>query len=378
MRDKLQWMLVIVVSMALGAAAVVGIDSLRSEPAPQTAISAPTSSTSTSGSTVSQSTDTGVSDVADLYAKVRPSVVRITGQNTRSGASGLGSGIVIDDKGHILTNNHVVSGFDQIDVTLADGTSVSAEVVNTDPGNDIALVKVDLPASKLSPATLGDSSKVRPGELVIAVGNPFGIEGSITEGIISGVGRTLASGPGRPLRQLIQADAAINPGNSGGAMFNARGEVIGIPTALENPSGENVFVGIGYAVPINTAKRFLPDLLAKRTIEHPRMGIGLQNVTPALAKRLGISVEQGALVTQVDTNSAAGRAGMKGGTGVRNSTIGDVIVSIDGKEVKTSEDLVDYIDNKKVGDKVQVKIVRDNKEMTLDVTLDAWKVNTSA
>jgi S1-C subfamily serine protease len=366
MTEQLKWVVVIVASVALGAASVVGIDSLRSGDSATTVIERITDGPA------SQSDPTGVSatinDVADLYDTVRPSVVRITTGGSRNNAGGLGSGVVIDKEGHILTNNHVVDGAGQIDVTLVDGVAAEAEVVGTDPGNDLAVIKVDLPASDLQPAALGDSSKVRIGEFVIAVGNPFGIEATVTEGIVSGVGRTLSSGGGRPLRQLIQSDAAINPGNSGGGLFNGRGELIGITTAIENPSGDRVFVGIGYAVPINTAERFLPDLLAGRQIQHPRMGVGLQDLTPALAARLGVNVDRGVLVTQVESGSAASRAGLRG-----SSNGGDVIIALDGNEVQTFEELASYIDSKRVGDRVEVKFLRDGREMTIEVTLEAWR-----
>jgi S1-C subfamily serine protease len=197
----------------------------------------------------------------------------------------------------------------------------------------------------------------------------------VTEGIVSGLGRTLGGGAGRPLRQLIQSDAAINPGNSGGALFNARGEVIGITSAIENPNGERVFVGIGYAVPINTAQRFLPDMIQGRRIEHPRLGIGLQNLTPAVAETLGISVDQGVLITQVEPSSASSRAGLRGGSTA--GAVGDVIVQIDDKQIRTFDDLANYLDSKKVGDTVKVKIVRDGKEATVDVTLEAWQQNSA-
>jgi S1-C subfamily serine protease len=352
----------------------VGIDSLRSDNGGGTS--------STVIERVSQATssgvsDTGMSDVADLYAKVRPSVVQVNSSSTtnRSG-NGLGSGIVLDREGHILTNNHVIADASQVDVQFADGSAAAATVLGTDPGNDLALLKVNVGSDKLKPATLGDSEKVRVGEFVIAVGNPFGIEGSLTSGIVSGVGRTLSGGTGRPLRQLIQSDAAINPGNSGGALFNRRGEVIGITTAIENPSGNRVFAGIGYAVPVNAATRYLPDLLAGKTVQHPRMGVGLQNLTPAVAKALNIGVEQGVLLTQVDPNSAAAKAGLRGGIGTRGQQVGDVILSIDGKETKTYDDLANYIDSKDVGDKVKVKYFRDGKEATVEVTLEAWQASS--
>jgi S1-C subfamily serine protease len=364
MRRVLGWTAVIVLSAVLGGLAVVGLSELRSDGGTTTVIERVESPSS---SDVARAVP---EDVADLYALVRPSIVRITGQSSRT--SGLGSGVVLDKQGHILTNNHVISGFDNIDVTFADGTAVPARAVGTDPGNDLAVIKVDVPPDKLTPARLGDSDRVRIGEMVIAVGNPFGIDGTLTQGIVSGVGRTLAGSTGRPLRQLIQSDAAINPGNSGGALFNRRGEVIGITTAIENPSGDRVFVGVGYAVPINTATRFLPDLLAGKRIEHPRLGVSLQNVTPALANRLGLRVTSGVLITSTDPNSAAAKAGLRGGAGGTRGAPGDVIISIDDRAMSTYDDLAAYIDSKRVGDRVRVKVNRDGQEMVIEVVLEAW------
>ncbi len=364
----LTWTFVIVFSVILGGAAVVGLDELRSDSKSGNAAVIQQSVPQTNSNVSS-----AVEDVSDLYAKVRPSIVTISGSSSRTGAGGIGSGIVIDKQGHILTNNHVVSGFDTLDVTFADGNSYAAKVVGTDPGNDLAVVQVDVPSDKLQAAVLGDSDKIRIGELAIAVGNPLNLSGSVTEGIVSGLGRTLTGGTGRPLRQLIQSDAAINPGNSGGALFNRNGEVIGITTAIDNPDGERAFVGIGYSVPVNAAKRFLPDMLEGRTVSHPKMGVGLQDLTPAVAGRLGISVNQGIMVTTVEANSAAAKAGLRpSGTGAR-TTAGDVIVSIDGHNMKSFDELASYIDTKKVGDKIQIKLVRDNKELTVDITLDAWQ-----
>ncbi len=362
MKTKLGWVPVTVISLTLGGAIVVGIDSTRGpQPATTTVIERAVPSDSL------LPVSAGVQDVADLYAEVRPSVVRITASRGQT-SGGLGSGIVIDKQGHVLTNNHVVAGFDSIAVTFSDGSAATAQIVGTDPGNDLALIKVNVSPDRLRPARLGDSAKVRVGEIVIAVGNPFGIEGSLTQGIVSGVGRTLRGGAGRPLRQLIQSDAAINPGNSGGALFNARGEVIGVTTAIENPSGERVFVGVGYAVPINAASRALPDMLAGRTVQHPRLGVELEDVTPSLARSRGLGVEQGVLIRSVDPNSGAARAGIRGG-----AADGDVVIAIDGAQVRSFDELANYIDTKNVGDVVRVKLVRDGREMTLDVTLEAWR-----
>jgi S1-C subfamily serine protease len=367
MREKLQWVLAIVASMALGGAVVVGIDSATSDGGSGSTTVIERISDS-SGSSVSQS----VSDVADLYDRLRPSVVRVRTGNGSGLNNGVGSGVVLDKEGRILTNNHVVNGARSVDVTFWNGRSVAARLLGTDPGNDLAVIDVDVPADQLHPVTLGDSAKVRVGEFVVAIGNPFDIEGTLTQGIVSGVGRTLGGGAGKPLRQLIQSDAAINPGNSGGGLFNARGELIGITTALENPSGDRVFVGVGYAVPVNTARRFLPDMIAGAAIQHPRLGVVMQPLTPALAETLGLKVEQGVLIIGVEANSAADKAGLRG-----SRSGGDVVVAIDDQQVKDIDDLGNYIDSKQVGDKVKVKIVRGGNEMTVDVTLEAWRNNAA-
>ena len=362
MREKLRWALVVVVSMALGATVVVGIDSLRTDASGPAAVIESVSSPSDSN--VAQ---TIPEDVADLYDKVRPSVVKITTGNEGSFGGGVGSGVVIDKEGRILTNYHVVQGAGSIDVIFADGTSVEAKVLGTDPGNDLAVLDVDVAADKLTPATLGDSAAVRVGEFVIAVGNPFDIDGTLTTGVVSGVGRTLG-GSGRPLRQLIQSDAAINPGNSGGGLFNRRGELIGITTAIENPSGDRVFVGVGYAVPVGTAKRFLPQMISGQAVEHPRLGIRMENVTPTLAESRGIDAAKGVVIVQVESGSAAARAGLRGGR-----TSGDIIVAIDGVEIAGYDDLGNYIDSRDVGDKVKVTVIRDGGKTTVEVTLEAWR-----
>jgi S1-C subfamily serine protease len=310
-------------------------------------------------------------DLTELYDSVRDSVVRITTGEIDSDpfstpTEGLGSGVVIDSDGNILTNFHVVRGFDEVTVTFADDTTVTGQVVGTDPGNDIAMVKVDIDSSELHPAKLGDSSAVKVGETVAALGNPFGLDGTFTTGVISGLGRTLASSStGRPIRNLLQTDTAVNPGNSGGALFNLRGEVIGINTAIENPNG-NGFVGVAYAVPINTPKRFLTELISGETIDHPRLGISGRALTSAESQELG--VPYGVAVIAVDQDSAADRAGLEATANGQ----GDVIVEIDGNPMKTFEDLADYIDSKNTGDEVTLKVHRDGEDIELQATLRSW------
>jgi putative serine protease PepD len=306
-------------------------------------------------------------DLSDLYEQMRPSVVRVTsGDSTPFGSEGFGSGVVIDDQGHIITNYHVVSGSDDVTITFADGSVVDGEVAGTDPGNDIALVKVAAGLDQLEPAALGDSDAVDVGSAVAALGNPFGLDGTFTTGVISGLDRTLpSSANGRPIRGLLQTDAAINPGNSGGALFNLEGEVIGINTAIES-GGTGGFVGVGYAVPINTPKRFLTELVAGETIEHPRLGISGQPLTLDEADDRGVAY--GVAVLAVDPGSAADEAGLEGS----ETGDGDVIVEIDGSPMRTFDALADYIDSKDVGDTVTLTVNRDGEQIELTATLKSW------
>jgi|CXWL01.1.fsa_nt_gi S1-C subfamily serine protease len=328
------------------------------------------------GATDSSGAGAAQADYEQLYQDVRPSIVRITtgeqGDNAFDFArEGLGSGIVTDTAGHILTNYHVVSGFQTVTVTFADGTIAQAEVVGTDPGNDIALIKADVAdASMLKPAQLGDSKAVQVGSIVAAIGNPFGLDGSFTTGVISGLDRTLpSSADGRPIRGLLQTDTAVNPGNSGGALINLDGEIIGINTAIENPGGGG-FAGIAYAVPINTPKRFLTQLVAGDEIEHPRLGIAGRSLSHVQAADLG--VEYGVAVLSVENGSAADSAGLQSSS----SGTGDVITEIDGVPMRKFEDLADYVDSKNVGDTVTLKVRRDEKDIELTAELSSW--NSSA
>jgi S1-C subfamily serine protease len=275
--------------------------------------------------------------------------------------------VVIDEDGSIITNYHVVTGYDEVTVTFSDGTVTTAEVVGTDPGNDIALIDVDVTdASVLKVAKLGDSDAVEVGSLVAAIGNPFGLDGTFTTGVISGLDRTLpSSADGRPIRGLLQTDTAVNPGNSGGALINLEGEVVGINTAIENPNGAG-FAGVAYAVPINTPKRFLTELVAGETIEHPRLGISGQSLTPSQAEDLG--VPQGVAVLSVENGSAADEAGLVSSA----DGTGDIIVEIDGVAMEKFEDLADYIDGKKVGDEVILLVHRDGEDIELTAVLEPW------
>ena len=361
----------------VGAAIVGGVVWERDDGGSTTVTTAPVSAsaTKTSGSVnTSASASSGGNTNTDLnaiYDKVRPSIVRITTGDTSTDpfsdqSTGLGSGIVLDTDGHILTNYHVVKGSTTVTITFEDGTVAKADVVGTDPGNDMAVVKTDADASELKPATLGDSSQIKVGDFVAAIGNPFGLDGTFTTGVVSGLDRTLpSSSDGRPIRGLLQTDAAVNPGNSGGALLNEAGEVIGINTAIENPGG-NSFAGIAYAVPINTPKHYLTQLTSGQTITHARLGISGRTLTSADLKSLGI--DHGVAVVAVDQGSAADGAGLRSSA---NGT-GDVITAIDGKAVTKFEDVADYIDTKNVGDEVKITIHRDGKDIDVTAKLKSW------
>lgn len=366
--------LTVVLSMAIGGAIVGGVTWALDDSAPAQ------QSVASDGGTQDAVSDSdgptsdaprAPADFSALYDEVRSSVVRITtGDNPQAPfggqPDGLGSGVVIDARGYILTNYHVVRGFDEVTITFADGTVAGATVGGTDPGNDIALVRTDADPSLLKPAKLGDSSAVRVGSVVAAVGNPFGLDGTFTTGVISGLERTLnSSANGRPIRGLLQTDTAVNPGNSGGALFNLDGEVIGINTAIENPSGGG-FVGVAYAVPINTPKRFLTQLVSGETVDHPRLGISGETLSPSDARDLG--VPHGVIVRSVDRGSAADGAGLREGAG----DDADVIVSIDSEPMRTFEDLADYVDSKEVGDTVTLQVRRGGEDLELTATLKSW------
>lgn len=304
--------------------------------------------------------------VASIYEQASPGVVHITSV-LRGGQSGIGSGFVLDQDGHILTNNHVVEGAQRVMVQLADGTETQARVLGRDPAGDLALIKVDVSADHLNPLPLGDSDTVRPGQLAVAIGNPFGLDHTVTAGVVSAVERTESAEGGRPLRGLIQTDAPINPGNSGGPLLNSHGEVIGITTL-----GRADAQGIGFAIPINAAKRLLPALEAGQVVQHAYLGVAVRNVTPALAETLGLPVQQGVLVMGVDPNGPAAQAGLRGPRNPQSMAGADVIVAIDGQTVASFDDLDRLLDAHQPGDVVGVTVQRGGQQVTLQVKLGQW------
>jgi putative serine protease PepD len=316
-----------------------------------------------------------------IYRAVGPGVVHITSTVLSQDFffrvvpdRGTGSGFVIDDKGLVLTNNHVVENADSLEVTLADKSKVPAKLVGRDPQNDLAVIRVNVAREKLTPLRLGDSSQLQVGQMAIAIGNPFGLDRTVTRGVVSAVGRSLKSETGRQIRNVIQTDAAINPGNSGGPLLNSRGEVIGVNTAIFTPSGGSV--GIGFAVPVNTVKKLLPQLVARGRASHPWLGISGMDINPTMAKALSLSVKEGVMIAQVSPNGPAARAGLRGSqrrVRVGNYLVtvgGDIILTLDGEKVITVDDLTAFLDErKKVGDDVRVDGLRDGKPFTATVRL---------
>ena len=317
--------------------------------------------------------------LSELFKHVEKSVVQISSEDEATEVLGsrLGSGFVYDTKGHVVTNNHVTSGGKDLHITFSDGTIYTGKVIGSDPHSDLAILLIDdVPKEKLFPLTLGNSSNLIVGETVAAVGNPFGLSGSLTEGIISGLGRLLPSTPPEnifgsdtpvatfSIPDIIQTDAAINPGNSGGPLLNLKGEVIGINSAIFSNTG--VYAGVGFAIPSNTLKKVIPELLENGSYPHAWLGITGVDVTPDIAKKMNLTEARGFLVIDVNSNGPADKAGIRGGdkidtiNGREVELGGDIILAIDGNPVRKIDDVLSYLEREKsVGDNITLTINRD-------------------
>lgn len=301
----------------------------------------------------------------------------------------LGSGFVWDTAGHIITNNHVIKNADKIEVSFSDGRTVSAELVGADPDSDLAVLKVNVPAEQLTPVQVADSSGVEVGQLAIAIGNPFGLEGTMTVGIVSALGRSLpvneglAVGPTYSIPEIIQTDAPINPGNSGGVLLNSQGQVIGVTAAIESTVGSNA--GIGFVIPSSIVQKVVPSLIDHGDYQHPWIGISATSLTPDLIKAInsaqGASIkedQQGVMIAEVMANSPAEKAGLKGSAqtatidGQQINIGGDIITAVDGQPVHEMDDLIAYLSSStSVGQKINFTLLRDGKETNLELTLAA-------
>ncbi len=315
-----------------------------------------------------------------VYEKAADGVVNITSTAVQMDfffnalpTQGSGSGSIIDMKGHILTNYHVVENAQKLEVTLADESKWPAKLVGSDPDNDLAVIQIDAPRDKLKVIPMGDSKSLRIGQKVLAIGNPFGLQRTLTTGIVSSLGRTIRSETGVLMEDIIQTDAAINPGNSGGPLLNSEGEIIGINSAIISPSGGSV--GIGFAIPVNIAKRVIPELIAKGYVTYPYIGATIQPLLPELAKYLKLKVDRGAMIAKVEKGGPADRAGLKGGNrnvevGNRIITVGgDIVVKADQHEVKSNDQLIRYIREKRPGDTVVLQVYRKGELTDIKVTL---------
>ncbi len=337
-----------------------------------------------------------------VYNQVNPSVVTIEVSQQAAARSGnpnvpglapfgqqqqaqraLGSGFVWDTQGHIVTNNHVVDGASQILVTFSDGNMVTGKVVGADSQSDLAVVQVNVPAAQLHPVRIADSTKVKVGEMVIAIGNPFGEQNTMTTGIVSALGRSLpvdngvAQGPTYTIPDVIQTDAPINPGNSGGVLVDSQGQLIGVTSAIESPV--NASNGIGFAIPSAIVQRVIPALIQSGHFDHPYLGVSGTTLTPSIAQAMGLQAGQrGALVGDVTSGGPASKAGLVGST--RQATIdgntttvgGDVIVGMDGQAVRSFDDVIAYLaSSTQVNQTVTLTVLRDGKEQSIKVTLAA-------
>jgi len=320
---------------------------------------------------------------ARIYRELSPGVVNITTVvinydfffNPVPG-QGTGSGSIIDKQGHILTNYHVIEKADQVQVTLADGGKFSARLIGADPNNDLAVIKIDAPSDRLTVIPFGNSSDLVVGQKVLAIGNPFGLDRTLTVGIVSSLGRSVRAQNGRLMRGIIQTDAAINPGNSGGPLLDTNGRMIGVNTAIFSPGGGNI--GIGFAIPVEAAKKVVPQLVARGYVSRSWLGISGQDVTPEIAQALNLPAPGGILIAQVIKGSPAEEAGLRGGrkaVQIFNQRLligGDLIIKVEGQEAAGMEGLANFVESRNPGESLQFTILRDGKPHQVKVILREW------
>jgi 2-alkenal reductase len=332
--------------------------------------------------TGSNSSAAGVSNddhvVIDLYSRLNPSVVNITIYQTQNGElvlAGQASGFVYDSQGDVVTNQHVVDGADSIQITFADGLIHDATLVAQDLFSDLAVVKVELPAG-VNPIPLGSMEQLAVGQSVIAIGNPFGLEGTLTRGVISALGRTIPTNTQYTIPQAIQTDAAINPGNSGGPLLNLNGEVVGVNAQIETTGISGSNLGVGFAIPVSIVQRVVPALIATGHYDWSWLGVSGYTVDPSLVKAMSLPVEQGVYVSGVTAGGPAESAGLIGTTSTitqdgRTVEIGgDVITAVDGQPIKTFDDLLVYLSlQTSPGQVVTLSIIRSGQSQDVNVTL---------
>lgn len=365
--------LVIALASALFAAvAVAGFQQLSGhlQPFGSASISAPANITEPSLATDEQNN-------IEVYRETSPGVVYIQstaierdffGMFSRP-VEGAGSGSIIDDQGDILTNYHVIADAEKLTVSFGGGRTYAARVVGRDPDTDLAVIKLlEAPKEKMTMVPLGDSDKLVVGQKVLAIGNPFGLDRTLTTGVISGLERPIRAQNGRQIEGAIQTDASINPGNSGGPLLDSHGRMIGINSQIESPSG--VSAGVGFAIPVNIAKRIVPQLIRDGAVRRPKLGINTRDVE-SLGNQVQLPVTSGTLILNVLPGGAAANAGLRGVVQTENGDfeLGDIIVAVDGQKVSNNDDLFRILDKHQVGDTVNVEVVRQSRRLTVPVRL---------
>jgi len=328
-----------------------------------------------------QASETGAKPVQQIYEETGPGVVQVTTSGVDStnpyfgpqATSSLGSGFVVDRDGYIVTNYHVIEDAQEIEVNFSGDDRVPAKIVGSDPSTDLAVLKIDAQSRALTPLPLGNSDDVHVGDAVVAIGNPFGLERSVTAGIVSALQRDLTAPNGYTIDKVIQTDAPINQGNSGGPLLNARGQVIGVNSQISSETGGNV--GIGFAVPVNTVKEVVSQIKASGKVEHAYLGVQMQEITPELAETVNVPVDEGVMVVGVVEGSPADEAGLQGGeqqviVGGRSYVLGgDIVTRADGQPVTSPDDLRSMIMEKSPGDSITLDIQRGQSTRTVNVTL---------
>ena len=330
--------------------------------------------------------------INDIYRRSAPGVVQITatssvrvqpdpffgnpfGQSQSQTQEALGSGFVIDKAGHIVTNYHVVQGAGRIEVSFSNNEKVRARVVGVDPSTDVAVLQVNTRSRALTPLILGNSDSVRVGDAVVAIGNPFGLDRSITSGIVSALQRPIQAPNGFTIDHVIQTDAALNHGNSGGPLLNAQGHVVGVNAQIQTGGTSDGSVGVGFAIPVNTVRTVVAQLLANGKVEHAFLGISAKPIQPDVARLFRLPTQSGLLVGAIDPGSGAAKAGLRGST--KQVTVsgeswplgGDVIVTVDGKPTRSISALRDAVASKRPGDSIKLGVLRDSRRLTLTIKL---------
>jgi len=394
MSHKFRYLIIISLMLLVVGLGCGLTNALAFQPTPTPAIVSPTATSAPPLITVIpdeasnevEATNALEKQVIAVYGAVSPSVVNITNRSYTYDMfmgtipqEGTGSGFVYDSEGHIVTNYHVVENAEELLVTLASGQVYEAQIVGVDSSNDLAVIHINAGADLPKPVVLGDSDQLRVGQFALAIGNPFGLEQTLTTGVISALGRVIESPDGRFIGEAIQTDAAINPGNSGGPLLNLEGRVIGVNSQIISTSGTSS--GVGFAVSVNTVRRVVPELIARGYYPHPWLGAEMLTLTPATAKVLreagmNVPVDSGLLVITTVRGSPADKAGIRGGSRVvrigryQVSLDGDIITAINGEPIKDYQDLTVYLETKTtVGDTVQLTIIRDGVERSIAVTL---------